>query len=655
MDELKYTKSSLDECIKEACKALGIKEDRLEYEVIEEKRGFFKKKVTILVKGLGTNNEKDVEKNNESKKQEENNKNGTISIENGKIIVKDPEDDGECAILIPSAQVKLIVDGEEKRSKANIKIENKIQTIIEEGPVAQRKTDISINSSKMEAHITIKYISKTIKKLQDQPESKVVMLKAENADVEYPPIYTKDEILSVLKENNIVYGILEDNLAKCFDKKGVEYLLIAKGQEATNDLDDVLDVKFKAKNSKEFDEDSKGTVDFKSIGFVDSVEKGSIIAIKKEGAIGIDGTDILGQPIKKKSGKKIIIKVGDGCELKDDNTVVASKSGKPSVSSNKFSVFDVHEVNSDVDIKTGNIRFSGDILIYGDIKEGMTIESGHNVSVLKNMQNSKIISKGDVSIAQNVIYSTILAGGEDVNRLKEIDIYSNLYDNIINLIEAVKQVKNYNLLGENIPFGEIIKILIESKFKGISKLCESVLGDKENEDIDVKVVGNMLRDKLLGLGPLKMKFLSELTDINSIIQDSITQIKGSLAVPVSVNIGYLQDSTVQSSGNIIISGKGQYVSKIIANDCVRFLNPESISRGGFVRATNEVKCGTIGSVSGVSTKIMVGPKGHIFAEKVYPNTVFYIANREYTFEDSCRKVHAFFDENGEIVVEKLKL
>ncbi len=652
MGEIKYTASSLKKCIEEASEALGVKNDELKYEVIEEKKGFFNKKVTILVNVLEISNVKDIEKNNELKVQE---KNGTIQIKDGKIIVKDPEENGESAILIPSPQVKLIVDGEEKKSKTYIKKENKTQIIIEEGPVAQRKLDISISASSTEAYVTIKYISKIIKKLKDMPESKTITLMAEKSTEEYPTWYSEEEILNVLRENKIVYGILEDNLTKCLDGKDVENLLIAKGQEAVDDCDDILDIKFKDKDLKKFNEDSKGTVDFKSIGFVDSVEKGSIIAIKKEGEPGTEGKNIYGQPIKKKVGKKINIKLGDGCELTENDTVVASRSGKPCVTGNKFSVFDVHEVNSDVDISTGNIKFSGDIVIYGDIKEGMIIESGHNVTALKNMQNSKIIAKGDVSILQNVIYSTILAGGEDVIRLKELDIYSNLSDNILSLVEAVKQVKGYNLLGEDTPYGEIIKVLIESKFKKIPKLCSDVLADNDNEDIDVKAIGNMLRSKLTGLGPLQIKNLSELTDINSIIQDSITQIKGFLAVPVSVNIGYLQDTTVQSSGSVIISGKGQYVSKIIANDYVRFVSPTSISRGGFVKAVNEVRCGTIGSVSGVSTKIMVGEKGHIYAEKVYQNTVFYIGNREYTFENPCKKVHAFFEKNGEIIVEKLAL
>lgn len=652
MDKIKYTGSSLKECIEEASKAFGVKKDKLKYEVIEEKKGFFKKKVSILVNVLAMNEIKDVEKSKKVKVQENN---GSVTVQNGKIIVKDPKNNGEFAMLIPSSQVKLIIDGEEKTSKTYIKNENKIQIIIEEGPIAQRKLDIAISPSCIEAYVTIKYTSKIIKILKDMPESKTITLTTEKGDEEYPTKYTREELLSAFGEQNIVYGILEDNLVKCLEGKDVEYLLIAKGQEAVDDSDDILDIKFKDKDLKKLDEDSTGSVDFKSIGFVNSIEKGSIIAIKKEGTAGIEGKNIYGQPIKKKTGKKIKIMLGDGCLLKEDNTVVASKGGKPCVSGNKFSVFDVHEVNSDVDITTGNIKFSGDIIIYGDIKEGMIIESGHNVTVLKNMLNSKIISKGDVSIHQNVIYSTIFAGGEDVIRLKELDIYSNLSDNILNLVEAVKQVKSYNLLGEDTPYGEIVKVLIESKFKKISKLCSDVLADNDNEDIDVKVIGNILRDKLLGLGPLKIKNLSELTDINSIIQDSITQIKGSLAVPVSVDIGYLQDSTVQSSGSIIISGKGQYVSKIIANDYVRFLNPASISRGGFVKAVNEVRCGTIGSIGGVSTKIMVGEKGNIYAEKVYQNTKFYFGNKEYTFENPCKQVHAYFERDGEIIVEKMAL
>jgi uncharacterized protein (DUF342 family) len=655
MGEKKYKSSSLEECIKEACSELGIEKDELQYEIIEEKKRIFKRSVSILVKTVDDHAE-DLRKDNIIKNEETySEKHGTIRIEDGKIIVKDPVEDGESAILIPSSKVKLIVDGQEKEINTFITSANDIKTIIEEQPKAERSIKISISSNNMEAYITMTYKGKKKYKLKDMEESRNVTLSVTEVDVEYPPVYTKAEIIDVLKEKKVLYGILEDNLENCLSLEGVEHLLIAKGKEVINGTDDVLDFKFEVNTVKPFSEDDKGTVDFKSIGFVDSVEKGFILAIKKPGNEGEDGIDIYGNKIKRKIGKRITLNIGDGCLVQDENIVISEKSGKPNFLSNKFSVVDVHEISSDVNMTTGNITFKGDIVIHGDIKEGMLVESGNNVSVLKNMENSKINAKGNVTVLQNVIFSTILAGGEDVLKLEELDMYTSLNENIISLIEAVKQVKNYNLLGEGISYGEIVKALMENKFKKIPNNCIDILRDSHNGGNEFINIKNVLKEKLIGLGPLQIKGLNELSDINSLLTESINEIKANLAVPVSVSIGYLQDSTVQSSGNVIISGKGQYVSKIIAKNYVRFLKPTSIARGGLIKADDEVKCGTIGSLGGVSTKIVVAEKGNIYSEIVYQNTVFIIGNREYVFEEPCKEVHAYLDQSGDIVVDKLLL
>jgi len=44
-----YTNKSIEECITDACLELGVTEDKLLYKVVEEKRGVFSKKATIVV------------------------------------------------------------------------------------------------------------------------------------------------------------------------------------------------------------------------------------------------------------------------------------------------------------------------------------------------------------------------------------------------------------------------------------------------------------------------------------------------------------------------------------------------------------------------------------------------------------------------------
>ena len=44
-----YTESSLEKCIKTASEELGVSEENLKYEIVEEKKSLFRKKITILV------------------------------------------------------------------------------------------------------------------------------------------------------------------------------------------------------------------------------------------------------------------------------------------------------------------------------------------------------------------------------------------------------------------------------------------------------------------------------------------------------------------------------------------------------------------------------------------------------------------------------
>lgn len=651
--EKEYSGSSLKECIKKACLDLNVSEDELKYKVIENKRVLFIKKVSILVQIDKTQYNKTEDK--ELEKSYQTKEDGTVKIEDGKVIVKNPGHGGNPAVLIPSNNVTLIVDGCTQNGRVKVTDRNDIQYKISEDGVPKRNLKISKNEDNMEAYVTIKYVYQNVYKIKDSAENYEVKLEVQEVKQNKPPIYTEDEIVQKLNENGIVYGILKNELKNCTGEEGAEYLLIAKGDKAINDTDDTIDVKFNSKSDVKFDEDSKGNIDFKSIGFVDSIVKGSIVAAKNSGTEGKNGKNISGEVIKKEKGKRISIKAGNGCEFKDENTIIASISGKPSVIGNKFSVVYVHEVNSDVDMKTGNIKFSGDIVIHGDIKENMLVESGNDVTVFKNVENAAIIAKGNVNVPQNVIYSKIQAGGNDVDRLKEIEAISSFCENISKLSEAIKEVRKHNLLGKEVPYGEITKVLIESKFKNIISFSRQILKIDDSEYECIKDAQNLIKEKIIGLGPIKIRQSSELLEIVDLLKTSECSIKKLLAIPVSINIGYVQDSTIQSSGNVVISGKGQYVSNIFASDYVKFQNPMSISRGGIIKAQNEIRCGTIGSTSGVTTKIMVGPKGHIYAEKAYHNTLFYVGKREYMLEEPSRNIHIYTNKDNEIEVEKLKL
>ncbi|WP_234119554.1 flagellar assembly protein A [Clostridium hydrogenum] len=644
MKKQSFTGSTVEECIKNACMELSIKEEELKYEVVYKKTGLFRKKAEILVELE--------EKNSNQEENEKSSSNGTVTILNGQIQVKDPINNGKQATINIPGNINVSIDGVQVSGRKEINSSSVVEVSFKTIEKPQRILKISVSPDKSEAYLDIEYVNKKELKLKDQPEANSIFLESEVINIQASPVYTESEIVEELKKQNIVYGIVRENLKKCTAKEGVRQLLIARGLKVKDDEDDILEIKFDVSNGNKYKENKAGNIDFKSIGFVSSVSEGSVMATRREGAQGHDGKDIYGNDIKRKSAKKLQLAAGDGCELRGEDTVVALKSGKAEFKTNRFTVVDVYDVNSDVDLKTGNIKFNGAVNIMGSVLEGMKVESENDIIVQNNVEGAELKAKGDITVGKNAILSKIYSGGEDVNTLGKIEVLNNVKKGISEIIDAVYQIKKYNANKNFSSDGEIIKILLESKFKSIPKICKNYieLANDPNEKF-VKI----FNEKFLGIAPVYIKQAEELNYLDKEIENEIESLNSVLTMPASINITYCQDCTIQSSGNINITGKGEYISNIIANNSINFLNKDAVARGGFVRAKDEIRCGVVGSIGGVVTKLAVAPKGHIYAEIAYPNTVFIVGNRETTIENPSKNIHVYIDHHDELVVDKLLL
>ncbi|WML35520.1 flagellar assembly protein A [Clostridium sp. OS1-26] len=671
-----YTESSLEKCIETASEGLGISKESLKYEIVEQKKSLFRKKVTIQVeledemkierkKDDENYNlekleiiDKDLKSSNEIEEYVEINENdGTVSIIQGKIVVTNPKEGGDPArIILKDKNIKVIVDGVELSGQKSVFEESNIVVIFEETK-ATRELNISLNNNKLEAYASVTYTPQNIYKLKDKNKSKKLTLEVEVESEIHPPKFNESEVKQELANNNVVYGIIEENLKKCVEGCR-EKILIAKGQPVIDGEDDFIEIKFKLEEAlRQLQEDKGGNVDFKSIGAVEAVHKGDILAIRNPGNDGQDGCDVTGKIIKYKIGKKIKIKVGNGAAIKDGDIVVADIDGKPCVKSNVFYVYPVHDIKGDVDLKTGNIRFIGDVIVYGSVKEGMEIDSGNLVDIAKDVERAVIRARGDIIIKGNVIAGKIYGGGDDVEKLKALNNIEQLREILGNLVSAVEEIKKYNLLGENKKDGEIIKILIENKFKMLPKICFYVIAslNMQKEDYAEEELVVLLKSKLLGMGPINIKHYAELDGIISCIKDKLKSLKATLALPVSVKLAYSQDSIIQSSGDVVMLGKGEYISDITANGNIYFIQDKSVARGGRLKAKNEIKCKVVGSTAGVSTRIEVEKEGHIWVDVAYQNTIFTVGTREFMLDMPSKNVHAYLDESGDIVVDRLKL
>lgn len=671
---------SLDECLENASKELNIIKDQIEYKILKEKYSMSGKKFQIEVTGtkldpsklthslmaeeninIGKRNEKsNVEiDNNKDINMDVNNINQEdnqigAKVVNGKIIVSESyiEKNSESITIKPCPGIKIFINGNSCNEKMRYSITeyDKIEYRSEKTE-SSRNVKVSISEDKMEGYLCIEYIPEYTYKLKDKPIYRHLALKATKIEGEYPKKYTVTEIKEILRENKITEGIIYQKLIETCVIGGNENVLIAKGIPVLHDTISEVKVLFELGEKNIIDENSKENIDYKNIYAISNIEEGQALAEIIPGEIGHDGKNVCGEILKKKSLRNRPIKIGEGCKI-EGNKIIATKTGRASSKNKVISVNNMYKIQ-DVDMKSGNVYFVGDVNISGNVKEGMTVKSGNVLTIAKNVDVSTIIAGGGINIRGNVIKSRILTGQVDMEKKLYVDKLNEYKDNIVKLISAVDKL-NVSSKGFR-KISELVKILIENRYKNIPKLSLEIITHNICIDSDTSELADFIRNKMMGLNILKISSLNDLDTLKELIENEVDFLEDDLIVPADINLAYCQDSMIKATGSIIISDKGEYVSNLTAFKDIIFIRADAVARGGTLSARGNIKLGTVGSPFGVTTKLEVLPDGIITANIAYINTIFCFGNRCKTLDASGKNVRAYMKNDGEVVIDKFML
>ncbi len=208
------------------------------------------------------------------------------------------------------------------------------------------------------------------------------------------------KLREALNLKGVVFGINEDLLKDIVSKKMYnEEITIAKAKQKTDGTDAFIEEYFEHELKLEPFKNPDGTVDFKTLNIIREVKMGVLIAKKTPATQGVDGTTVLGTPIVARQGKDINIQVGENTRITDDGLeLYTNAKGNLVYKGNRFNVETLFIVDGNVDNNTGNLIFSGDILVKGDVFEGYTIKAKGQVHVKGGVQGGIIQAGGDVIV-----------------------------------------------------------------------------------------------------------------------------------------------------------------------------------------------------------------------------------------------------------------
>lgn len=147
--------------------------------------------------------------------------------------------------------------------------------------------------------------------------------------------------------------------------------------------------------------DEEGKVDYKKLNNIQNVIADQPLAQKIPAERGRGGKTLFGRYLEAKNGKDIQIQLGANVKLdRDGVTIKAEIDGEVMLVNGKVTVEPVKYLDA-VNVKTGDVKFVGTVVIKGNVQEGYKVEAT-NIEVNGIVDKSRLEATGNIIVRQGV-------------------------------------------------------------------------------------------------------------------------------------------------------------------------------------------------------------------------------------------------------------
>jgi len=159
-----------------------------------------------------------------------------------------------------------------------------------------------------------------------------------------------------------------------------------------------------------------GSVDYRDLGLIVNVRVNDLICEIVPETQGEEGMNVYGQVIAPRPGRPPLVPQGSNTVLSADGTkLFAAESGNLVYMGGRFNVVTTFQISSDIDVKTGNINFLGDVVIKGSVQEGFSVTAGKTITVSGMVTGATLTAQGDITVKNGVFASTIQSQYGNIN------------------------------------------------------------------------------------------------------------------------------------------------------------------------------------------------------------------------------------------------
>jgi len=237
------------------------------------------------------------------------------------------------------------------------------------------------------------------------------------AEDEDAPVVTADDLRRALADAKLTHGVQEEAVSSFEGGRALDGpVLVARGEPAVNCRQAEVTYLFDTAPSIAPSEHGDGAIDYRSLVIQRCVAAGAPLARRTAPVEGKNGRDVFGKEI-------VVVRVRDHPLSKhqgkgtaaEGETLVATQAGRPVLAGERVEVLPYYDVKKDVDFSVGNIDFSGDVIIHGDVHPGFRVCATGTVTIQGLVDRATIIAGGDI-VARAVTGDehTSIEAGKDV-------------------------------------------------------------------------------------------------------------------------------------------------------------------------------------------------------------------------------------------------
>ncbi|MGE5587959.1 MAG: flagellar assembly protein A [Clostridia bacterium] len=644
-----------------ASKTLKVDESQLRIEVVSRGRkgffGFFKRPAAIRVTVVPQ--KKSQEGQNCGYEPE---LDGTAGVSEGRLRVWGPRGKGEPAVVIPTSGVILRVNGVVVHSPRPISQDDEVDIeTVEEVHSARVEVEISddgfIASVRVSQQVTIRH------ELMDQGPQNVLQLLTRRHE-ERAKVITPAQIEEALKAKGVTVGLDYEEILRAADAADGIPRVVARGEPVKEGRNGFVEYLFNRKPTEIVHEEEE-RADYWERYVYPSVKEGDVLAVLHPPVPGTPGKKVTGEMVMPRPVSEAVLRVKDGVKLSEDGRrAVAVIAGRPVLEGRWVPYLRVVRLmvhSGNIDIKSGNVRFWGDLLILGNVTEGAEVSAHGDITIIGDATGAALRAGGKVVCRGNLIGSRVHAGGLKSLYSRLAPILNDLQEILGWIIQETTRIQQHPSNRRRLKKGDInriVRLFIERKKKELDAIATEYTIALQAADLPFPpAIRELVQDiARITLGPVgRTEPIPD--DLKSILEkkEEVDYLLDSLPdQPGDILCSYVQNSVLEASGSIIVTNEGCFDSTLRSGKQVEV---KGVFRGGKIQAMGSVFVKEAGSpgLSAGKVKIKAAEQSTIRILKVYPETTVQVGGRSHVFDKEGGSVRVYLGPKGDLTIEAFRV